>query len=541
MIEMNLMIVEDEPRLRHNLAYNIPWEEHGIHLVGIADSGDEAVEMFYRKKPDFMLLDIQMPGMSGLELARWVHSKDPLVKMIVLSGHDNFEFAQEAMDVGVSKYLLKPARFTLIIEAVTAAAAELRKELDELHNQSLLQQKWSQHLPYLREMFLSNLLHGSFSAWEIYERGKDVLLNMSERRLYCTAIIDVDPLPADDTRFSARDASLLQFSVKCIAKESLEAYADWIFSAPNGETAILFSIADKSSNKEEQADDANKFLQEVNAHTGKLLTVITECLKLTASAGISSCSAEPEQLAVLYDQAKLALQKRILYGNQIAVTYHNRYEHEKETIAQPILEKQLDIAIETGNRAKAEQMLDELWYAVMNKMNTVDQVYEGVFYFTTLFVRLIQQKGCSIKEVAAENFSYLQNMQAFATKEQLRECLNRLLDNFLSLLERERGTAGHKIVESVLLLIEENIKEEVTLHSMAEQLYINASYLSRLFKKETGKLFKTYVLERKMEAARKTLLEGAKVYDAAISTGYKDVSYFTKVFRKYWGVTPGEV
>lgn len=543
---MNLIIVEDEPRVRNNLAYNIPWEEHGIEVTGVAASGEEAIKLFHRKKPDLMLLDIQMPGMSGLELARWVQQQDPMVRMIVLSGHDSFEFAHQSIELGISKYLLKPAGDTEIKEAVAAAAEDLRKQLDEMHNQALLQKKWSQHMPYLREMYLYNLLQGNYSSWEIKERGKDILINIAEQRLFCVAVIDVDPLSASETRFSAKDTSLLQFSVNCIAKESLKHCADWILSAPSGETIILFTPDCMAEEKENYStdemceNDANRFLLEVNANVGKLLSIVKECLKLTASAGISSCATEPEELAKLYVQAHQALQKRILYGNQIAVTYHDRFEPERATVVPTNMSKQLEIALESGNGDKALQVMEHLWHTVMDELDTVEQVHEGVLYFNALLVRLIQQKGYSVKEVVGNDLIYLQNVHSFTTKEQVREFLMRVIRSFTAYLECKRGAAGHRMVEAVLTLIDEAIQEDVTLHSMAEQLYINSSYLSRLFKQETGKSFSAYVLEKKMELAKAALLDGAKVYDAAASVGYRDASYFTKVFQRYWGVTPGE-
>ena len=529
---MNLMIVEDEPILRGNLANNIPWEELGIEVVGAASSGEEAMEMFDRKKPNLVLLDIQMSGISGLDLAEWIRNKDELVRMIVLSGHDNFEFAQRALELGIRKYLLKPAGESEIKRAVAEAADELRQELDERHSHALLLQKWTQNLPFLRYMFLLSWLQGDVSSWEIRDRSKEVMLDISKLRLFCVAVIDMDPLPEGETRFSSKDASLLQFSVRCIAREILEPMADWIVSTPNGCTAIVFTSTE---------DRLEAFMQEVNANVGKLLTIIQQCLKLTASAGISSCTDKPEELAKLYEQARQALQKRILYGNNIAVTYLDQFEEEKAAAAQPELERELTIALETGNRAKASQTLERLWHVVMDDLQTVDQVYEGVLYFTTLFVRLIQQRGYSVKEVVGEDIAYLQNMQAFATKDQVKACLDRILAGVCDYLELQRGAAGHKMVEAVLKMIEEGLHEELTLHSAAERLYINSSYLSRLFKQETGKSFSAYVLERKMERAKRVLQEGAKVYDAAGAAGYKDVSYFTKVFRKYWGVTPGEV
>jgi two-component system, response regulator YesN len=113
---------------------------------------------------------------------------------------------------------------------------------------------------------------------------------------------------------------------------------------------------------------------------------------------------------------------------------------------------------------------------------------------------------------------------------------------YLSYASQRRKSTSHGTIKAILTLVENEIDQEMTLHAVADRLYVNSSYLSRLFKQETGKAFSTYVLERKMERA-KTILqeEGARVYDAASAVGYRDVSYFTRVFRKYWGVTPGEV
>jgi two-component system response regulator YesN len=533
---MNLMIVEDEPILRNNLANNIAWDEIGVEVIAVAASSEEAMNMYDRKKPDLVLLDIQMSGASGLDLAAWIRERDELVRMIVLSGHDNFEFARRALELGIRKYLLKPAGESEIKRAVAEAADELRQVLDERHNYAVLQQRWAQHLPFVRLMFLSNWLQGHVSSWELRDRSKEVLLDIEALRLFCVAVIDMDPLPEEETRFTSKDASLLQFSVRAIAREVLEPYADWIVTMPNGYTAVVFTTADAHAQPQ-------TFTQEVNANVRKLLTVIHQSLKLTASAGISRCTVRPEELAKLYEQARQALQQRILYGNHIAVTYLEHAEEEKAVNAQPEheLERELTIALETGNRTKAAETLDRLWHAVMDGVHTVDQVYEGVLYFMTLFVRLIQQRGYSVKEVVGDDIAYLHNVQAFATKEQVRACLERMLSRMLEYWEHRRGAAGHKMVEAALRMIDDNLREDLTLHSVAERLYINSSYLSRLFKQETGKSFSAYVLERKMEQAKRVLLEGAKVYDAAEAAGYRDVSYFTKVFRKYWGVTPGEI
>src|SRR5690606_8955774 len=121
-----------------------------------------------------------------------------------------------------------------IKQAVKEAADALRAELEQLHGKMMLEQRWSTQLPFLREMFLQGLLAGSYSAWEIERRSQDVLMDIGKYSLYAVVVVDMDPIPAEETRFSSKDASLLQFSLKCIAKECLTACEDWIVTMPNG-------------------------------------------------------------------------------------------------------------------------------------------------------------------------------------------------------------------------------------------------------------------------------------------------------------------
>lgn len=171
---MNLMIVEDEPRLRNALAFNIPWEEHDIEVVGLASSGLEALELVSRKKPDIMLLDIQMPEMDGLTLLRELRDRQELdrLKLIILSGHDNFAFAQHALEYGVSKYLLKPAGEEEVLAAVLEARTQLRADLEQWQRRALLEQRWKDNLPHLQHLFSFNGLAVNMRSRKFWPKAK---------------------------------------------------------------------------------------------------------------------------------------------------------------------------------------------------------------------------------------------------------------------------------------------------------------------------------------------------------------------------------
>jgi two-component system response regulator YesN len=530
---MNLLIVEDEVRLRNALANNIPWDQHGIEVVGQAGNGKEALQLIDRKKPEILLLDLQMPEMDGLTLAKQLREMDPLMKIIVLSGHDDFAYAQAALELGVMKYLLKPAGDAEILETVLDAADRLRSELEQRHNEDELRLKWKLHLPYLLNEFFQGWLTGKYEPWEVEQKSKDLQLGLNHESLYTVAVVDMDPLPENETRFSRRDISLLQFSLHSIVKESLTATPCWVATDYTGCTVVIFRLDDK--------EEQNVALQKIIAITEKLLFTVQSCLKLSASAGISGMIGGSEDMNKLYVQAVRALQNRIVLGHDLAIPYREEPGREPELTLQPNLEKALEIALETGDADKAHEMLDALWEGGMAQAETAQEMHEHILYFTSLFVRMIQKQGWPVREVAGEDYVYFHNQRELTVKEQILLWLQRMIRAYLAYSSQRRKSTSHDMIKTILKLVENEIDQEMTLQAVADRMFVNSSYLSRLFKQETGKAFSTYVLERKMERAKTILQEGARVYDAAAGVGYRDVSYFTRVFRKYWGVTPGEI
>ncbi|MFD0961043.1 response regulator [Paenibacillus chungangensis] len=530
---MRLMIVEDEVRLRNNLLHNIEWESYGIDVIPTAN-GVEAVREMERQKPDIVLMDIRMPKMDGLSLAKIIRDNYPSAKMIILSGHDDFAYAQQAVELGVMKYLLKPAGNDEIVHCVLEAKSAIKQELQNSHNHEALEKKWLQNLPGLREEFLYNMVAGRYSAWEIDKKSQDLMLHLHRIRQICVVAVEMDPLSENETRFSDDDQTLLRFSLKCIAAEYLEREQCEVIADPFGNTVLIFI----DDSEREEAHFANK----VNICTAKLLSVVKEVLKLTASAGIGSC-VKAEDAAVSYRQAERALGDRMIFGYHIAIPYREEREQDKLLHFQPDahFEKKLEVALLTGETDTANRLLQDCAGLQLEQCKTIDEVYENLLWLNSMMIRMIQAQGWSVKEVVGSDYECFINIQNILTKDQAIEWMRRTVGNITGYAVQSRQSNTHMLIKQILKLVEENLDLELTLHSVADQLYVNSSYLSRLFKKETGKAFSTYVLERKMNCAKEYLINGDKVYDAAAKAGYRDVSYFIRVFRKYWGITPGEV
>ncbi|WP_028612414.1 response regulator [Paenibacillus harenae] len=528
---MNLMIVEDEIRILNSLAYNIPWERHDIEVVGLAANGVEALAVMKRRKPDLLLLDIEMPEMNGLTLAETVLRQEPQTRIIILSGHDDFAFAQRAVELGVTKYLLKPAGDDEILSAVLAAAEEVRRELTERHNVSELQRMWHRRLPQLQEDFLRGWVMERYAEWERHMHAEELKLGLKEYGRFAVAVCEMDPLPAEASRFLASDAPLLQFSLECIAKEFLQGEACRVFNDVNGSTVLLFM-------ERPDVPDA-ELTKRINVLVSRLLGVVKQCLKLTASAGLGTvCGAA--DVTKSYRQARRALQERAIYGNEIAIPYLDVKSGEHSIAFDPDFERRLEMAVQTDESARIQLLIDEYFGNAFTIADSSEPVYEHLLYVSSVFIRIIQSRGWSIQKVLESDYAFFLSLDSLVTKEQIWEWAKRAAARIVTYKEQERKSSSNRLIKSMLEMVERMLAEDLSLHTLAERLYVNPSYLSRLFKKETGEAFSNYVLKRRMERAKELLQQDARVYDAASAVGYRDVSYFAKVFRGYWGVAPSE-
>lgn len=531
---MNLLIAEDEIRLRTNIATHIPWEEHGIEVIAVAENGREAIRLFDQTRPDIALLDIQMPEADGLTVARYIASKQPYTKMIILSGHDEFRYAQEAIELGVVKYLLKPAGEEELLEVVLEARDRLREERALHYNQTELQSRWEENLPRLRELFYQSLVLSKYDSLEIKRKSRELGIALNAANGIAAVVLDPDPLPDTGSSFTAKDMALLQFALKKLAEEFQAQEADCVvFPDLDGRTVLLYE------NRQTVAADA--FLAEVQQHASRLLGCVKEILKVTASAGIGMPASEAENVSRSYEQACRALRERVLYGHDIVIPFREA-PHPLSSIPQDaVIEKRLMHALEAGNAELAKKAIDELIVRGIGNAGSVNEVFEHVLYFSSLLVRTIQGQGWNVSEALGEYADSLRQPEKLTTREHIVRWLHGAVGRITDYVNQRNATHCHEAVKGMLAFVEENMDKDISLQTVAEKLFVNSSYLSRLFKQQIGQAFSDYVLERKMKLAMKGLADGMKVVDAAKLTGYRDVSYFIKVFRKYWGYTPGEI
>ena len=175
---LKVFLVEDESIVREGLKNNIPWREYGYAFTGEANDGEMALPMIRKIRPDVLITDIRMPFMDGLALSQIVVQEIPEIKIIIISGYDEFEYAQRAIRVGVEQYLLKPITRGALRKVLLELREKIENEREQKNYLETFQNEMKEYEDYARRNFLERVFGGVLSARQIYEEAAKISLNL---------------------------------------------------------------------------------------------------------------------------------------------------------------------------------------------------------------------------------------------------------------------------------------------------------------------------------------------------------------------------
>lgn len=186
-----LILAEDEEDVREGIIAQIDWGSYGFEVVDQAENGREAAESIDRLLPDVVVTDIQMPFMNGLQLSEWIRSRHPNTKIIILTGYDEFEYAQKAIKLQIDEYILKPFSSQELIDTLLKVRKTIEAEIAEKENVFVLSEHYRKSLPVLREQFLSSLVSRRLRPVEIAEKSAEYGINLSGES-FQSSVISID-------------------------------------------------------------------------------------------------------------------------------------------------------------------------------------------------------------------------------------------------------------------------------------------------------------------------------------------------------------
>ena len=187
-----IILVDDEEEVRKSMIKKLDWEAAGFQVVGDAENGQEALEMIEQLEPDVLMTDIRMPYMDGLELVRRIRQKYPSMKVLIFSGFDDFEYAQQAITLNVTEYILKPVNVEELTEILSRVKIKLDQEIEERRNVDRLRERYQHSLPILREVFLNDLVRGNVQEGQEEARLKEYGVDILGAQKWTTAVVSLE-------------------------------------------------------------------------------------------------------------------------------------------------------------------------------------------------------------------------------------------------------------------------------------------------------------------------------------------------------------
>ena len=503
-----VLIAEDEAGILNSLANAFSWNQMGCEVIGLASNGIQALEICISTPPDIVISDIVMPGVDGIALLKYVKEKNPATAFIILSGHRNFEFAKDSLNLGANCFLPKPVDFN-----------ELRQAIEKMVS-ARLEQEADQRQEIARETLLRQLLSGHLYMARQDSTPQDMLLNSIRDYRVCTLAFD-DNEEADGFRMQ-RLAHYLE--------EVLENQR--IIGVMHNELHYVLII--RNCREVETV--------ELQALLSQIQKKVYQHFHVTISVGVSAVHEAHQELHEAYMESLKALAQKFFSGNE---SFHFYLTDESKELTQSrtqdlflCLDKMERIARQCEGAALTQQT-ERLFYEwVENLGYHVALVKSSFIVLSTMAISQFTGKDDRKALLLYEKNGSFQKVIQADTLESIRIMF---LDLMLDLCEicQSKSKNRQNLVNSIYTYIQAHYKETLTLGAVSKAVYLSPSYLSTMLSQETGKNFPDIVNETRISAAIELLKDPSKrIADVAHEVGFNEPQYFSITFKKYTGLTP---
>ncbi|MBB6730239.1 response regulator [Cohnella zeiphila] len=528
------ILVDDEPVVREGLKKTIAWNEHGFELIGDYENGREAWEAACELKPDLIVSDICMPFMDGLELAGLVATTYPYMKMIILTGYDQFEYAQQAIRLKVRDFVLKPITAREMRELLDKVRAEMDEEAKRLEDLGRLQSQLSRSLPLLKERFLERLAALGMAKPEIEEGFAYFGLGPLKPPALAIAA-DIDDFGERDAWLDdEHDAEFLRFAVFNIFEET---------AAERGNALVFRTREERSAAIVYGADDEDELHDAAFGLAEDVRHRVEKYLKLTVTLGIGHACSSAEQLPLSYKSALSALDYRFLHGkNRVHGIRDLEGAAPDTTFSLPDEDRKLATAIKTGASEEAFGLIERMVARLRSSQGPMEICYLELQKVVLTLLNAIQEldrNGADGVRTAGRTL-WLTDLYRFKTLEEIERWLKRTVADLIE--EIAAGRSHHlraQMAKAETYIEERYADEKLSLRELCRHVLMSASYFSLAFKQETGETFVEYLTRVRIEKAKELLAATPlKFYEIAERVGYADPNYFSVLFKKHTGATP---
>lgn len=522
---LKVFLVEDECLIREGLKSSIPWEQYGYQLVGDAQDGEMALPLIRKTKPDVLITDIKMPFMDGLSLSRIVSAEFPKTKIIIISGHDDFSYAKQAIQIGVDQYLLKPITRLDMKNVLLEMKEKIAQDMEQDDFSLRYRMEMREYEQFSRRHFFERLLEGELSVEEIYEEANklDIDLSYAEYNLLFLCLKETKEVDKQ-----VQQEEVLNFFLRnpeCV-----------VFGWNIGCFGILLKA---------QQGQAGVFTERMVEQVKRICEGMKQSLDWHLAIG------EPvdrlSQLSVCFQKVNHYLAYRFLlpgqhiFSEETLSDYLHDKEEKKLTSVEPA-KMNPDIIrefLERGNRNEihdfTESYLHEIKDALESRMFR-DYVVLNIRFAAIAFVESL---GISQEEYLSRLNE--KEWEVHMDPVDVEPYVIDMLRVAIEMKGEKNESQSGPVLRRALEYIDNNFDKDLSLNKVAEEVNVSANYLSSVFSQSMQKTFIEYITAKRMEKAKKLLRStDASTSEISQMVGYKDSHYFSFVFKKTQGLSPRE-
>lgn len=525
-----ILIIDDEQLIVEGLKVFLPWEDFGFEIIGEAYDGKEGVKKAIALRPDVIITDIRMPLLSGHEVIAAIKPYLPDCIFIVLSGYREFEYAQQALNLGSFCYLLKPVqedelkKKLLEIKAVFEKRQERETKLEALRNQI------QDDFPIVKDKFLYDIILGTTAITAKTMQKWDYFHLPQPLKRACVMLLEIDNL-ADKN--SVEEVLLLKFAVRNIVQEVVSQMGNNIaFPYTQDRLAVLCC----------EAGDKQISLRGIKELADKLGYLIKKHLKRTVSIGIGQIYDSLELLRQSSCEAELALGYKLIYGENSMIAFDQIPHSEEEDNFPAELERELILAVELGDAESAYTALHKIFTCLSCWKSKSSQVIYNMFLNLVIVVtRCATACGVPNWKFIDEKHSFLQDALALDTLQKLENYLTSFVQEAVEQVQEQRTKKSKTVLDQIKDYMEKHYQEDISLDFFAKKFFLNSCYLSQLFHKEMGVNFMSFLTDIRIREAKKLLLNpNLKIYEVGNMVGYNSQRYFSQIFERHVGCSPSK-
>jgi len=524
------IIVDDEELVCKGLRKYFDWNQHNILILSDFPDGLKAYQYVQENPIDLLITDVRMPHMDGITLARNVREIYPDVKIIFVSGYDDVTYLKNALKVDAIDYILKSidldelketvSRVVKIMDAENARKKELA-EMEELLNQSF---------PLLQERLLLTLIRDELEDHaHIREHLEFLNIPLDDERTYCVLVLQLQRYYSQYSGMTERERQLISLKIQEECKRIGMKHGETVcFKSRTSEYVMIISL-----DEEDYEDNLIQVSEEIQAF-------IREYLDGSVYIGISSMFTGLKNIKTAYENAVNAISNRYLLDDRLQISMDKFVTDSEMKDFREKARKSLQECLSQGDPEKVAEILNELFAQIGEAFDNNDQ--QNLMIFLLLLpTQLINDLKIQTKNAYSNQKAIME--QFLCCKDFHEQCvlIQSLYRQVAAMMQSLSKTHSHAIVDQVRRIIEERYKEQISITTLAEEVYLTPTYLCVLFKQTTGSTINEYLTTTRLEKAKQLLSDPSfKLYDVCYEVGYLSPSYFSRLFKKYVGISPSE-